>query len=652
MASLRASVENVATTNKPTAMDHQFVDQLLANRDTLPLPQNLGSILNAVLKSSRLTPFETALMEARERIGAEITEQCKVWYLEVVGGVEGLLGVREECLRVKEQAEGISEALKGDLQKAHQSAMERHETQRALLESKRQLWQCQITVSVLEECQEVEILIKDRRFLEVIRRLQVIEEQVAMIDGKLVNPMREWLVQQRNVLKRASQAMLTDWLTRVRESAPELGKRAISQAQARIEQTGSVDPADLLDVIQVTDLLTARILSISVEGQGGSSSSFAQTLTENRALQLELVLDRLCRVEDTDTQVISDWLAGLLGHLLVDHRLAFLPQHVFGDWEGGWRSGASRINAIVTDSLHRCQVPASLVRIKWSLVFAAKALEVYGYDASLLADSLAALYYGHAELLRVEQSRRIRELVLTGQLSGLSSLCQDFEDQTSSFVRGAEDLLALCEDDRSIMAPLKEAIFAVIEMQVDLSRATRIQADLEAVEPGRVLRESELRTLKIQVRNELQARINTRIDSLTRQYSAASVNELQSLMKVIEPSFVDSSIRYMSSKLLEMFTALDIDDTLLAKLSTDIGRLSLALTDSYGPSHSLAPLTQMFDLALSANPHDILDPRVRANRYPMIDLSTLRVFLSRLRLGEEGKRQAVEDLLLLLRTHT
>ena len=93
----------------------------------------------------------------------------------------------------------------------------------------------------------------------------------------------------------------------------------------------------------------------------------------------------------------------------------------------------ARINAIVTDSLHRCQVAASLIRIKWSLVFAAKALEVYGYDAHLLTDSLTALYYGHAELLRAEQSRRIRELVLTGQLSGLSSLCQDFEDQVNNF---------------------------------------------------------------------------------------------------------------------------------------------------------------------------------------------------------------------------
>lgn len=649
MASTRVSVDNITVANKPTAMDYQFVDQLLANRDTLPLQQNLGSILNAVLKSNRLTQFEAALMEAKEKIGTEITEQCKVEYLDVVSGVEGLLGVREECLRVKEQAEKINEALKGDLQKAHQSAMERHETQNAHLESKRQLWQCQITVGVLEECQEVEILIKDRRFLEVIRRLQVIEEQVAMVDNKLVNSLREWLVQQRNVLKKASQTMLTDWLTLARESAPDLGKRAISHAQARIEQTGSVDPADLLDVIQVTDLLTARILSVSVEGQG---SNFTQTLTENRALQLELVMGRLCKVEDTDTQVILDWLAGLVGHLLVDHRLAFLPQHVFADWEGGWMSGAVRINAIVTDSLHRCQIATSLIRIKWSLVFAAKALEVYGYDTKLLTDSLTALYYGHAELLRAEQSRRIRELVLTCQLSGLSSLCQDFEEQMTNFVKGAEDLLELCEDDRSIVTPLREAIFAVIEMQVDLSRATRIQADLEAVESGRVLRESELKTLRIQVRNELQTRINTRIDALTQQYNTVNINELQSLIKVIEPSFVDSSIKYMSSKLLEMFTALDIDDMLLTKLSSDLGRLSLALTNLHGQSISLAPITQMFDLALSANPHDILDPRVRANRYPMIDLSTLRVFLSRLKLGEERRRQAVEDLLLLLRTHT
>ena len=80
-------------------------------------------------------------------------ERCKTEYLGIVGGVEGMLGMREECLRMKEQVEQIDEALKGGLQRAYQAAMERHETQNALLESKRQLWQCQMTVQVLEECQ-------------------------------------------------------------------------------------------------------------------------------------------------------------------------------------------------------------------------------------------------------------------------------------------------------------------------------------------------------------------------------------------------------------------------------------------------------------------------------------------------------------------
>ena len=80
-------------------------------------------------------------------------------------------------------------------------------------------------------------------------------------------------------------------------------------------------------------------------------------------------------------------------------------------------------------------------------------------------------------------------------------------------------MLEFCEDDRSIVTPLREAIFAVIEMQVDLSKATQIQADLEAIEPGRMLRGDELGELRIQVRNQLQSRINAHIDSLTQQYS-------------------------------------------------------------------------------------------------------------------------------------
>ena len=68
MTSVRASTDNIAAVNKPTAMDYQFVDQLLANREALPLHQNLGSLLDAVLKSDRLAQFEAALTETRERI--------------------------------------------------------------------------------------------------------------------------------------------------------------------------------------------------------------------------------------------------------------------------------------------------------------------------------------------------------------------------------------------------------------------------------------------------------------------------------------------------------------------------------------------------------------------------------------------------------
>ena len=74
---------------------------------------------------------------------------------------------------------------------------------------------------------------------------------------------------------------------------------------------------------------------MSVEGQG---SGFAQALAENRALQLGLVLDRPCKVEDTDTQVIwTGWLSSLdTSWWIIDWHSFRNASLGIGRVDGGW----------------------------------------------------------------------------------------------------------------------------------------------------------------------------------------------------------------------------------------------------------------------------------------------------------------------------
>lgn len=597
-----------------------------------------------------------AMERMAQQVDAEIELYCHEHYhvccfslclQELVDVVDRLMQLRAEAKELLAQAVDADAQLAQARKESFEDALQQHETNKLLLDAARSIEMLETSLGAVEMCQEVAVLMADRRFFEAIKAIESIEEMTGAVDAPLASQMHEWIHIQRIAIRKAAIAQLHDWLALIRDN--DAGKRAITAVQRRLELASNSgfdsldeEAADLLDSIPVIDVLQAYALHREVQDSG----EFSAMLAESRAQQLDILLERPLRIDDADTNVLGDWLAAIAGHFLVDRRLALLPQvGLFTESDRCWSAFVRRLTSIVTDSLHRCRFSPSLIRIKLSLLHFAASLSAVQSPALLMdgvMECITGLYYGYIELLRVEQAGRVRELVLRGALKDVVGLVAE---QNQSAIAFLHDIPPAFTPDQQpvfddVIPLLKESLEAAIDMQADLGRGTAIPnvlKQLDGIAGVDGLAESIHLTLK--------KRIQTRIDELVCNgpYSSGKLVDLCGLFNSLDRSFLNDATGYAEQRLLELISTLEIDNSLLARLSTDLHRLDES-TDS-----AFRSLTQMTALALSATPHDILDPSVRAAKYSAVDLGRLRVFLSRLNLQDERKRQAIDDLHLLLR---
>lgn len=569
---------------------------------------------------------------------------------ELVDVVDRLMQLRAEAKELLGQATDASVELAQARKESFEDALQQHETSKLLLDAARSIEMLEASLRAVEMCQAVTVLMADRRFFEAIKAIEGIEGMTGAVDAPLAGQMRDWIPIQRTGILRAVIAQLHDWLALIRDN--DAGKRAITAVQRRLElargdclgcDAADEEAADLLDSIPVMDVLQAYALHRAVQDSG----EFSAMLADGRAQQLDILLERPLRIDDADTNVLADWLAAIAGHFLVDRRLALLPHAgLFVESDRCWTAFVRRLASIVTDSLHRCRFPPSLIRIKASLLHFAASLNAV-HSSVLLMDGvmecITGLYYGYIELLRVEQAGRIRELVLRGALNDIVGLVAE---QNRSAVAFLHDIPPAFIPDQQpvfddVIPLLRESLEAAIDMQADLGRSTAIPNVLKQIDGI-----AGVDGLAEGIHLMLRQRIQTRIDELICDgpYSSGKLIDLCGLFASLDRSFLGDAIGYAEQRLLELISTLEVDDSLLARLATDLHRLDESTGSAF------CSLSQMAALALSATPHDILDPSVRAAKYSAVDLGRLRVFLSRLKLKDERKRQAIDDLHLLLRS--
>ena len=237
----------------------------------------------------------------------------------------------------------------------------------------------------------------------------------------------------------ASSGKVKTWLGKVREDSILMGSLALSQLQTRYEQFersqqsqqgGLVrsfqlflaeNAAEDVEIITSNDLFKVDFTPLQdvwrLFSMMDRQHELVDLLIETRKVQLELVLGNRVSLEraDSDPKSFRSFLNGLVGFFIFDRLLSRLPLAIypFAQVELRWEQAQGRIREITLESLKlSASDRAAFMKIKWQLVFFTHCVDMFGFPASPLVETILTLFYRYIDLLRQESIERCQLAVL------------------------------------------------------------------------------------------------------------------------------------------------------------------------------------------------------------------------------------------------
>ena len=395
-----------------------------------------------------------------------------------------------------------------------------------------------------------------------------------------------------NEMKEKLQGWYNDTMKEVARALTSFMNEWLSAVRLRSSEYGRralQEGLSALDLIPLEDVLICALM-------WSDKLAFLFYLREGRQRQLELMLSRPAKPSDLDPQASIEFIHSLIGHLLIDIRLDTCPQIRAQLSLYTWEHVTVGLSNLITEALQRCKLVSTLAQLDGELERILLFSSTFLLDSNPLRDTRSALQFGNAELSRNETMESVRAALLRGE----KTLCDDLL---------LKEILSTCE--------LADALKIVQNIGSDA-----------AIKEANTLIKHVIK------------------DAMPTSYDPIALLSIAKLFQNIhDEDILTESLAFLQESIFQLISQMDHDEGSLRRIRSDLGLLSQRL------SRPLASLLEMLDLVLSRDPHQLLDPKIRARSYQHVSLPALRVLMSRISLRDTRQQQSLDDLLLLLKTH-
>ncbi len=252
----------------------------------------------------------------------------------------------------------------------------------------------------------------------------------------------------------ASSGKVKSWLGKVRGDSGLMGSLALSQLQTRYEQFERSQHNQQGGLVRSFQLFLAENASEDVEiitsndlfqvdftplqdvwrlfSMMDRQYELVDLLIDTRKVQLELILGNRVSLEraDSDPKSFRSFLNGLIGFFIFDRLLSRLPLEIypFAQVELRWEQAQGRIREVALESLKlSASDRAAFMKIKWQLVFFTHCVDMFGFPASPLVETIMTLFYRYIDLLRQESIERCQMAILK---DGFNQNCPENRELT------------------------------------------------------------------------------------------------------------------------------------------------------------------------------------------------------------------------------
>lgn len=433
-------------------------------------------------------------------------------------------------------------------------------------------------------------------------------------------------------------AQIHEWLAASKQSTigpQRLHLHANASSIGNTKKSFIRDPSLKLDQFLQIRLLYLECHSNNDENVDGKSSSsmFLTWIEKERAEMLSRLLQPMFKADDAGIRdSFSAYLGSLGTHLAVSEAILALPPiKIINSKVQSSNFLISECDAVhaaltffITDALHRCTLATSLATLQSSLRGFCKA-----FGLKPLEDGMEALSIAHKHLCQRDLQDRLKVLVLAGDFSGINTLLQT-----------DEDLLG----EKNSEFSLTKLILGSVRTEEDVGKVTRHLSKLPQEESDAI---RPLLLEKLHLEGIFPTHSLIKDNGLL--YSSEAVERMSQALQHVQgdPGMLELARKRVFSILKDKTipkqtnAAVKITDLQLGRMRTDAESLSKVI----GP---LPEWTQMLALCASSNPQCILDPLVRTQKYKDVHLPTLKAFLPLLKVQDEKRQQALDDLALLL----
>lgn len=637
-----------------TALDQMFYRLLVEDSPSVDAFYEYAMPIIKSIRDTKHVEAMSLLLRSKEREHkALIEEASKSEYARWAGAIGSFLEEHAEWEAFKAKIRGFSIA---DMQESRDRVSSSLEAARLHTKTTKNIITLRLNYEAIGMSEQANIHMADQQYfkaIDLMKRIKARHLFALTPETGLV----AWLAEQDERIKEVAFELLQGWLATL--PSLDLGQRLQSEAQSVQQDALRIYLCDLLDLVQVGDLLRGACLLDRINLAPGKEHYIA-VLIQGRGKQAEELLDKPFKISDSDLVLLQDWLGQVLTFLLTTKRLQVLPAFDGVILPSEWIKFTERLYAILVDCLHQCHYGSSLEKLRDFVVCFMNCARALQLDVFPLVDSLSALFYGFVDMTRGEQTKRVKEMILQGDMLAVSQAVpeglSEYRKRVQGFlppsVRPFVHVQPM-DDLGQLMDGLRQSLVTTIPTQ-DIARCTNIAAALfqtrspvrdnhgasEGGAADNLFPDSFVTAINDAVSRRIKELVNATSGS---KYSASIVLDLSNLIGKAHPAFQEETRKHALDSITRLILSIPtIDDQVHASIAKDVVGAEGA--------REFPLLAQIFSLTSKPNIHEILDPSVRQRQYPQMDLNVLCALLRRIKSSNAKKQQQVDDLILLLQS--